>query len=116
WPLQRFLPETCGVALRDALATTGVHWHLGRMAAAVQHADGTGYAVELDDGTRLQADDVLCAIGLRPALELAEAAGLAFSYGVTVDRYLQTSDPHIHALGDCAEVDGQFRPFVSPLM
>lgn len=116
WPLQRFLPETCGVALRGALAATGVHWHLGRMAAAVQHAEGVGYAVELDDGTLLQADVVLCAIGLRPALELAGAAGLAVNRGVVVDRYLQTSDPHICALGDCAEVDGQFRPFVSPLM
>src|SRR5699024_12111000 len=43
-------------------------------------------------------------------------AGLRINHGVVVDRHLQTSDPHIHALGDCAEVDGLFRPFVAPLM
>src|SRR5699024_6511833 len=116
WPLQRFLPQACGEALRDGLAAAGVQWHLGRMVAGVQHEAAGGYRVELDDGSNVQADAVLCAVGLRPDVSLAEAAGLAVDHGVTVDRQLQTSDPNIYALGDCAEVDGQFRPFVSPLM
>src|SRR5699024_5544508 len=64
----------------------------------------------------LDTDVVLSAIGLRPALALRRQAGLEVAHGVVVDRTLQTSDPHIYALGDCAEVAGLFRPFVSPLM
>lgn len=119
WPLQRFLPQACGAALQAGLAAAGVRWHLGRTAAAVHAADpgdNCGYNVELDDGTQLAADAVLCAIGLRPALTLARAAGLAVNHGVVVDRQLQTSAPDVFALGDCAEVDGLFRPFVAPLM
>ncbi|HNI82155.1 MAG TPA: FAD-dependent oxidoreductase, partial [Rhodocyclaceae bacterium] len=44
------------------------------------------------------------------------AAGLTVGRGITVDRRLATSDPHIFALGDCAEVDGLHLPFVLPLM
>lgn len=116
WPLQRFLPAACGQALRSGLADAGVQWHLQRTVAGVHHAGAGGYRVELDDGASLQADAVLCAVGLRPATSLAVDAGLVVARGVTVDRYLQTSDSNIYALGDCAEVDGQFRPFVSPLM
>src|SRR5699024_7874268 len=115
WPLQRFLPQACGEALRSGLANAGVNWHLGRTAAAVQHK-GAGLQVELDDGTALDADVVLSAVGFRPSLELPRAAGLKVAHGVVVDRYLQTSDPHIYALGDCAEVAGLYRPFVAPLM
>lgn len=116
WPLQRFLPDGCGEALRVGLATVGVEWHLGKMASSVQHDVSGGYQVELDDGTQLHADIVLSAVGLRPSRRLAKTAGLTAGRGITVDRHLQTSDPNIYALGDCAEVDGQFRPFVSPLM
>src|SRR5699024_7916770 len=92
-PLQRFLPEACGVALRDALAAAGVHWPLGRTASAVRAGADGSYAVELDDGAQLQADVVLCAIGLRPATQLAASTGLTVNHGVVVDRHLQTSAP-----------------------
>lgn len=115
WPLQRFLPEACGRAVRDGLADAGVNWHLGHTVAAV-HRDGDGLRVELDDGASIVADVVLSAIGLRPSVTLAQEAGLEVAHGVVVDRNLQTSDPNIYALGDCAEVDGLFRPFVAPLM
>ncbi|MCE1185641.1 MAG: FAD-dependent oxidoreductase, partial [Rhodocyclales bacterium] len=47
---------------------------------------------------------------------LASAAGLACQRGIVVDRLLQTSAPHIHAIGDCAEVAGLSLPFVLPIM
>ena len=56
----------------------------------------------LDDGTRVGADFVLLATGVRPNSELAEAAGLLTHNGVTVDAQLCSSDPAISALGDCA--------------
>jgi 3-phenylpropionate/trans-cinnamate dioxygenase ferredoxin reductase component len=61
-------------------------------------------AVGLTDGTELPADLVIAGIGITPATELAEAAGLAVHNGVVVDAGLCTSDPDIYAAGDVAAV------------
>ncbi|MFD9078712.1 NAD(P)/FAD-dependent oxidoreductase [Streptomyces erythrochromogenes] len=78
-------------------------------------APGTGAApgqrrvtgVELADGYRLEADVVVLACGVRPRTGLARAAGLEVRTGIVVDDHLRTSDPRIHAIGDCAEHAGQ---------
>ncbi|MGP3979884.1 NAD(P)/FAD-dependent oxidoreductase [Streptomyces sp. KR80] len=62
--------------------------------------------VELADGYRLDADLVVIACGVRPRVGLAKAAGLEVARGIVVDDELRTSDPRIHAIGDCAEHDG----------
>ncbi|MFB8394217.1 NAD(P)/FAD-dependent oxidoreductase [Streptomyces yangpuensis] len=63
--------------------------------------------VELADGYRLDADVVVLACGVRPRTGLAQAAGLEIRKGIVVDDELRTSDPRIHAIGDCAEHAGQ---------
>ncbi|MFJ3721386.1 NAD(P)/FAD-dependent oxidoreductase [Streptomyces sp. NPDC090045] len=63
--------------------------------------------VELADGYRLEADLVVLACGVRPRVGLAKAAGLDVRTGIVVDDHLRTSDPRIHAIGDCAEHAGQ---------
>ncbi|MCX4962601.1 NAD(P)/FAD-dependent oxidoreductase [Streptomyces virginiae] len=63
--------------------------------------------VELADGYRLDADLVVLACGVRPRVGLARAAGLDVRTGIVVDDHLRTSDPRIHAIGDCAEHAGQ---------
>ncbi|WP_010139379.1 NAD(P)/FAD-dependent oxidoreductase [Oceanicola sp. S124] len=77
--------------------TLGTELFLGKGATEV-----TEGGLVLADGTRLAADLVLLAAGVRPNVELAEAAGLAVDNGIVVDAGLRTSDPHIFALGDCA--------------
>ena len=59
---------------------------------------------------------VLSAVGLRPRLELAKAAGLATAMGIQVNRHLETSAKNIYSLGDCAEVEGLVLPYVMPIM
>ena len=59
---------------------------------------------------------MLSAIGVRANTALAETAGLTLNRGIVANRQLQTSDPNIYALGDCAEVDGQLLYYVMPLM
>ena len=81
-PLGRLMPPEAGAALRDALAFKGVHWHLECVADSVDHA-GEAYRLTLSDGTELEADAVLSAIGLRPRTALAQAAGLAIGRGRT---------------------------------
>ena len=75
----------------------GVVLHLGVPAVHVG-----AQAVGLADGREVAAEFVLLAAGVRPNVELAEAAGLATGNGVIVDAALRCSDPAISALGDCA--------------
>jgi nitrite reductase (NADH) large subunit len=71
-------------------------------------------AVELTDGSAIPADLVVVAIGVRPRVELAVAAGLDVNRGVDVDDGLASSDPSIFALGECAEHRGQVYGLVEP--
>lgn len=64
-------------------------------------------AVLCEDGTRLPADLVVAGIGLIPNCELASAAGLQVDNGIVVNEQMQTSDPSIMAVGDCARFHSQ---------
>ena len=114
-PMPELLQPALGGALRDALQQLGVGLYLGRTLASLNPADD-GLQALLSDGTRLSCDLVLSAVGLRPRVALANAAGLACGRGIRVDRRLQTSAEHVYALGDCAEVDGLNLLYVMPLM
>jgi 3-phenylpropionate/trans-cinnamate dioxygenase ferredoxin reductase subunit len=59
-------------------------------------------ALSLNDGTDIPADLILLAAGVRPNIELAEAAGLECNNGIVVNSRFQTCDPAISAIGDCA--------------
>jgi assimilatory nitrate reductase electron transfer subunit len=71
--------------------------------AEVVSADGELVAVRLTDGQVLPSDLMLVSCGVRAETGLAVAAGLEVDRGVVVDESLATSDPRIHAIGDCAE-------------
>jgi rubredoxin-NAD+ reductase len=114
-PLDNLIPPAAGMDLHQGLATSGVVWRLGASAQSVERT-ASGYRVTLDQGSPVEADLVLSAIGLRPALGLARAAGIEVNRGIVTDALLATSAPDIFALGDCAEVEGQVRLFVLPLM
>ncbi len=60
-------------------------------------------AVKIGD-EEIPADLVLVATGVRANVDLAREAGLEVGRGIIVNEYLQTSDPDIYAIGDCAEV------------
>jgi NADPH-dependent 2,4-dienoyl-CoA reductase/sulfur reductase-like enzyme/nitrite reductase/ring-hydroxylating ferredoxin subunit len=96
-PLVQVLGEEVGEFLRRLHEEHGVAFRLGQRATAI---DASG--VTLASGERLDADLVVVGVGVRPALALAEAAGLAVDRGVLVDEYLQTSAPGIYAAGDIA--------------
>ena len=60
-------------------------------------------AVVLDDGSSIECDLVIFAIGVTPRTELASQAGLKTNRGILVDKYMQTSMPDVYACGDVAE-------------
>ena len=78
--------------------------------------DGEDYAVTLANGQTLVADIVLSAIGLQPNIALAKEANIQTSRGIITNTLLETSQPDIYAVGDCAEVNGTLLPFVMPIM
>ncbi len=113
-PLPRLLPEAGSRVVREALAALGVGWHLSRSVASVAAEEG-GYRLTLTDGSRLEADLVVSAVGLTPNVELARAAGVDCGRGIRVDGYLATSLPDVYALGDAVEIDGQLLPYLAPI-
>ncbi|MCS5564661.1 MAG: FAD-dependent oxidoreductase [Methylococcales bacterium] len=114
--LATLLPEAASHAVQSALETEkNVKFHFDTVAKAVNKR-GDGYEITLGNGQKKQADAVLSAIGVRANTALAETAGLTLNRGIVANRQLQTSDPNIYALGDCAEVDGQLLYYVMPLM
>ena len=117
-PLARLLPPAGARAVAGALGALGVRWHPGRGVSAVNHGRAGAayrYTVHCTDGSLLDSDLVVSAVGLRPRTALAADAGLKVARGIVVDRQLRTSDRHIHALGDCAEVEGLLLPYITPI-
>jgi len=114
-PLSRLLPEAAAARLRERLEAVGVRFRFNVAVSAIDRADGE-LELSLNDGSRLRADLVLSAIGLRPRTALAQAAGIVVNRGIVTDQRLATSAPHVYAVGDCAEVVGHSLPYVMPLM
>jgi 3-phenylpropionate/trans-cinnamate dioxygenase ferredoxin reductase subunit len=100
-PLKRVLGERMGAFFRDVHSDQGVRVLTG---TGVESIEGGGRVerVWTSDGRMLHADVVVVGIGVRPATELAEQAGLAVADGIAVDARLRTSVPDVFAAGDVA--------------
>jgi rubredoxin-NAD+ reductase len=118
-PCEQVMPgllhPAAAAAVQTGLEGLGARFHLGPVLASLNHK-GDALQAHLSDGTLIECDLVLSAVGLRPRTELAAAAGLAVNRGVVVDRQLRTTHANIYALGDCAEVDGINLVYVLQLM
>jgi rubredoxin-NAD+ reductase len=113
--LPTLLPETAGKAVQAALEAKGARFHFGPLVTAVIRAV-QGVVVSLNYGERINADIVVSAVGVRPRVDLAKAAGLEVNRGIVTNRLLETSAPNVYALGDCAEVAGHVLVYVAPLV
>jgi rubredoxin-NAD+ reductase len=118
-PCEQVMPTllhpAAAAAVQAGLEGLGARFHLGPVLTRLQRVEG-GLQAHLSDGEVISCDLVVSAIGLRPRIDLAAAAGLQVGRGVMVDRQLKTSHANIYALGDCAEVDGLNLLYVMPLM
>lgn len=102
----------------DARAGAILARDLGRLGTSVYTGARvtrlTGTGLVLDNGYTLDTDLVVLTAGGRPSTALARRAGLDVRRGIVVDHLLRTSDPAIHAIGDCAQHGGQVTGFVPP--
>lgn len=118
-PCEQVMPTllhpAAAAAVQAGLEGLGARFHLGPGLTRLQRTD-SGLEAHLSDGSVVPCDVVVSAIGLRPRIDMAAAAGIKVNRGVEVDRQLKTSHANIYALGDCAEVDGLNLLYVMPLM
>jgi len=66
--------------------------------------------IKFKDGTQLETDCIVVAIGVRPDVELAQSAGVKCLRAIQVDEEMKTSVNGIYAAGDCAEINGMWIP------
>jgi nitrite reductase (NADH) large subunit len=117
WLMERQLDAAAGRLLQQSLERRGLKFRMGAQTRELAGGeDGRVRAVHLADGSRLDADLVVMAVGIRPNSELAERAGLHCQRGIVVHDTLQTvTDPRIYAVGECAAHRGIAYGLVAPL-
>jgi nitrite reductase (NADH) large subunit len=113
-PLQ--VDDAGGAMLRRHVEDLGLTVHTGRIVQRVEGRHGLVTRVVFEDSGVVGTDLVVFAAGVRPRDDLARAAGLTVGArgGVVVDEACRTSDPHIYAVGECAEIEGRVYGLVAP--
>ena len=112
--LSSLMPAEVSSRLQHRLTDMGVHLLLKSQLQSLSKTEG-GIRAVLDRNRSVEVDAVIAATGLRPETALAHRAGAEIQRGVKVNSYLQTTQPDIYALGDCAEINGQVLPFLQPI-
>ncbi len=114
--LNRQMDKPAGKMLQTELEKRGLKF---RMSAKLQQLTGDqqGHitAVCFEDGSRLDCDLFIMAIGVRPNMALAQEAGLYCERGIVVNDTLQSYDPSIYAVGECIQHRGDTFGLVAPL-
>ncbi|WP_312671601.1 NADH:flavorubredoxin reductase NorW [Pseudescherichia sp.] len=112
--LPTLMPPEVSSRLQHRLTDMGVQLLLKSQLQRLEKTAG-GIRVQLDRSRSVEVDAVVAATGLRAETALAQRAGAATHRGVKVDSYLQTTQPDIYALGDCAEINDSVLPFLQPI-
>jgi rubredoxin---NAD+ reductase len=113
-PLAELLPEAMANELQQRLAANGVQWCFGTTLSQL-NKDTDNMVATLAGGNTIATDLVISAAGLVANTALAEKSGLQIDAGISINNDMQTSDPDIYALGDCASLDGQLFAYIEPI-
>ena len=112
--MDRQLDATGGEYLRRRIEGLGIRVMMPRQTAELC-GNGCVDGIRFTNGEELPADLVVIAAGIRPNAALAQKSGLEVNRGIVVNDYMETSDPHIFAVGECTEHRGQTFGLVAPL-
>jgi nitrite reductase (NADH) large subunit len=112
--MERQLDVTAGEYLTRRIEELGIRVLLERQTKALL-GNGRVEGLQFSCGAELEADLVVIAAGIRPNADLGRRAGLNVNRGIVVNDYMETSDPHIFAVGECTEHRGELFGLVAPL-
>lgn len=116
WLLERQLDPVAGQLLEKSLTERGLKFRLNTSThELIGNAQGEVTAVRFSDGSEEPADLVVMAVGIRPNIQLAQAAGIHCARGIVVNDSLQTFDPRVYAVGECVSHRGIAYGLVAPL-
>ncbi|WP_037072773.1 nitrite reductase large subunit NirB [Pseudoxanthomonas suwonensis] len=116
WLLERQLDPVAGALLEKSLRERGLDFRLNTSTTEIVGNDaGEVAAVRFSDGSEILAELVVMAAGIRPNTALAQAAGIHCDRGIVVNDTLQTYDPRVYAVGECASHRGVAYGLVAPL-
>ena len=103
-PLPTMVDPEFGTRVGEFLQSKGLNLKMGAKVSEILGGDGAVSGVKLESGEIVDAEIVFMNVGAKPNTELAEEMGLDMGpYGIKVNQFLETSDPHIMAAGDCAD-------------
>jgi len=112
--MERQLDAPAGKLLKKSLEERGMKFKMPAQTEAILGSDRvTG--IRFKDGSELDADIIVMAVGIRPNFALAESAGLHCERGLVVNDTLQTFDPRVYAVGECVQHRGKTYGLVAPL-
>jgi nitrite reductase (NADH) large subunit len=111
--MERQLDEPAALVLKTALEARGIEVILNAESAAILGRKKVG-GLRLNDGRIIDGDMIVMAVGIRPNAGLARLAGLDVKRGIVVNDTLETSEPGIFAIGECAEHRGICYGLVEP--
>ncbi|MEH7306664.1 nitrite reductase large subunit NirB [Neobacillus drentensis] len=112
--MERQLDPQAGKMLQNELEKQGMTFLLEKQTQEI-FGDDRVEGLRFSDGTILEADLVVMAVGIKPKIELAKESGISVNRGIVVNDYMQTSVPDIYSVGECAEHNGTVYGLVAPL-
>lgn len=114
-PLMKLFPRALCRYIKHALETAGVKCTSNQKVVSVRKEQDY-HCIQLSNGTEFNSSTVVNCAGLTPNINLARTARLRTNRGIIVDSFLQTSDPDIYAIGDCAEINGVLHQYIAPII
>ncbi|MBO6548067.1 MAG: FAD-dependent oxidoreductase [Rhizobiales bacterium] len=111
--MARQLDDGAGALLASQIEALGLTVKTGLSVKKINGTDRVE-SITLSNGEEIECDTLIVCTGIRANMEIARDAGLAVGRAISVDQYLQTSDPDIYAIGECAEYKGHVYGLVGP--
>ncbi|MGN8645223.1 nitrite reductase large subunit NirB [Gracilibacillus sp. HCP3S3_G5_1] len=112
--LNQQLDAKAAYLLKKELERQGMNFYLEKETSEI-YGDKTVEGLRFKDGTSIDADLVIMAVGIKPNTVLAQESGIEVNRGIVVNDHMETSVPNIYAVGECAEHNGRVYGLVKPL-
>ncbi|NJP39080.1 nitrite reductase large subunit NirB [Alkalicoccus luteus] len=112
--MERQLDEPAAAMLREELENQGMVFHMNKQTVKIRGEERVS-GLLFKDGTSLDTDLVVMAVGIRPNVALAAASGLETDRAILVDDQMRTNVPDVYAVGECVEHRGTVYGLVAPL-